>query len=190
MQVRAFERGMALVSALLLLVVTTILAIAMFRSFGLLERISGNTREKQRALHAAESARTYAEWWLTTSKGVNATTGQSCNALVTTAQVCSNAIANVSTLPWNAGVTYAVPGLQTGNTGAVGNYYSAPTFYISYLGYSYDPKGTTTLSTYQIDAAGYGGNASSAAVAESVYNVGVTYTTQNSLKKWKDLGGP
>jgi type IV pilus assembly protein PilX len=49
------QRGMALVAALLLLVVITILGIGMFRSFGIQERLAGNTRDKQRALHTAEA---------------------------------------------------------------------------------------------------------------------------------------
>jgi len=59
------ERGIALVTSLLLLLIITILALSMFRSFGSLEKIAGNLREKDRALHAAESAQQYAEWWLT-----------------------------------------------------------------------------------------------------------------------------
>ena len=55
------QHGMALISGLLVLVVVTILAVSMFRSFGMQARIAGNTREKQRALHAAESAQEYAE---------------------------------------------------------------------------------------------------------------------------------
>ena len=192
MQSRALERGMALISALLLLVVTTILGVAMFRSFGLLEVIAGNTREKQRALHAAESAQTYAEWWLTANQGINATSGTPCTAMVTVATVCSNAmpIANASTVPWTAGVTYSDAGLPTGSPGTVGNYISDPTFYISFIASSYNPTTGTTTSSYQIDALGYGGNTSSAAVAESAYNVSVTYTSQDSLDKFLNLGGP
>jgi len=62
-------RGMVLVTALLMLIVVTILALAMFRSFGLDEKIAGNLREKQRALSAAETAEQYAEYWLTTGGG-------------------------------------------------------------------------------------------------------------------------
>ena len=43
------QRGMVLVTSLLLLVVVTLLAVSMFRSFGLDEKIAGNLREKQRA---------------------------------------------------------------------------------------------------------------------------------------------
>ena len=42
------ERGMALVSSMLLLIIITILALSMFRSFGTLEKIAGNIREKDR----------------------------------------------------------------------------------------------------------------------------------------------
>jgi len=59
------QRGVALVTSLLLLVIITILALSMFRSFGTQEKIAGNLREKERALHAANSAVQYAEWWLT-----------------------------------------------------------------------------------------------------------------------------
>ena len=55
---------MVLVSSLLLLIVVTIIALSMFRSFGIQEKIAGNMREKQRALQAAVSAEVYAEVWL------------------------------------------------------------------------------------------------------------------------------
>ncbi|MGB6309570.1 MAG: PilX N-terminal domain-containing pilus assembly protein, partial [Steroidobacteraceae bacterium] len=51
-------------SSLLLLLVVTIIALSMFRSFGIQEKIAGNMREKQRALQAATSAQQYAETWL------------------------------------------------------------------------------------------------------------------------------
>jgi type IV pilus assembly protein PilX len=184
---------MALISALLLLVVMTILGVAMFRSFGTLERIAGNTREKQRALHAATSAQTFAEWWLTSSGGANATSGTNCAGFVAApanAQVCSNLLANVSQVPWAAGVTYAPPGLLVGAAGVANNYISAPAFYISFLNQSYDNQTGTQTSSYQIDAMGYAGNTSSVAVAESTYNVSVTYTSQDSLKKYLNHGGP
>ena len=70
---------MALVTSILLLLIITILALSMFRSFGTQERIAGNLREKERALHAADSAQQYAEWWLlqsnNTAAGAIACTG-------------------------------------------------------------------------------------------------------------------
>jgi type IV pilus assembly protein PilX len=186
------ERGMALVSALLLLLVTTMLGVAMFHSFGLLEKISGNTREKQRALHTAESAQTFTEWWLTSNSAINATTGTNCGGVVAVAAatVCSNVLANPASVPWAAGANYVPTGLTVGTAGTVGDYYAAPMFYISFLNTSYNTATGTTSFSYQIDAAGYGGNASSAAVVEGVYNVSVTYTAQDSLTKFINLGGP
>ena len=40
------------------------MALSMFRSFGIQEKIAGNMREKQRAVAAAVSAEVYAENWL------------------------------------------------------------------------------------------------------------------------------
>ncbi len=59
------QRGVALVTSLLLLLIITIVALSMFRGLGTQERIAGNVREKERALHAAVTAQQYAEWWLT-----------------------------------------------------------------------------------------------------------------------------
>ena len=58
------QRGMALITAMLLLIVVTIMALSMFRSYGVEERLAGNTRDKQRAINAAVSAQQYAESWL------------------------------------------------------------------------------------------------------------------------------
>jgi len=58
------QKGVVLISSLLLLLVVTIMALSMFRSFGMQEKIAGNTREKQRALQAAVSTQQFAEWWI------------------------------------------------------------------------------------------------------------------------------
>jgi type IV pilus assembly protein PilX len=167
----ARQSGLVLISSLLLLLVVTILAVAMFRSFGLDEKIAGNVREKGRALHAAESAQQYAEWWL--SQG-NGGTGITCTGVVPAivGQVCANPLANVTTVPWlngNApvGVTYTPPNMVVTTTGAAGTYYASPVFYIRYLGLA--PGGFS--SVYQIDAVGYGGSPSAVAVVESFYSV-------------------
>ncbi len=185
---------MVLVSALLLLVVVTIMAIAMFRSYGIQERISGNVREKQKALHAAETAEAYAEYWLSTNG--NATqTPVVCNELVDATlgfgQICSNppAVApnsptnvpwmsgdatpapmGVSYLPHNGSLQMVVnnsPSYLT--TTAVGTYFREPRFYITYLG---PYAGVGGGDVFLIDAAGYGTTANSVAVVESTYLVG------------------
>jgi type IV pilus assembly protein PilX len=191
---------MALISALLLLVVMTILGIAMFRSFGTLERIAGNNREKQRALSAAASTQTFAESWLMSSGGINATAGTSCPAGQVTApatvQVCSSVLTNTSKPgTWPSWMNYTPPTMTVGGSGGVGtldNYIQQPAFYIAFLGGSFDNNqlGGTQTNTYQIDATGYAGSLASVAVVESAYNVSVTHTTQDGLKKYLNHGGP
>lgn len=174
------QSGMVLVSSLLLLVVVTLLAVSMFRSFGLDEKIAGNIREKQLALHAAESAQQYAEYWLSAGNGTSAVV---CNTVVssTVGQVCTNILTsvvanqNVAAVPWqiggiSVGVSYNLPNVTAGTL------YLNPVFYISYLG----TTGANQGKIYQIDAVGYGGTPSTAAVVES------TYLVQASVK---DLGG-
>jgi type IV pilus assembly protein PilX len=198
LKLRARQCGMVLVSSLLLLLVITILALAMFRSMGLGEKISGNVREKTRALHAAVVAEQYAEFWLS-SPGNAAAAPVVCNAPAsanlgsTQVLICSNPInptpitliPNPQTLPWTdgsggqLGFTYYPNSATTAATrmvfntpdsnGSYANSYQAPpAFYIQYVGPAADGGG----SVYKIDALGYGGNYLSAAVVESTYEVG------------------
>jgi type IV pilus assembly protein PilX len=166
------QKGMVLITALLLLIVVTILAVGLFRSFGLDEKIAGNLREKHRALNAAETAEQYAEWWLSQGNGSNGVTCNSLQVTVAAATVCSNVIPNAATLPlpWTIGVNYipAVPAPMNVTTlGGQDTYYFPPTFYISYLGAAPGPVGNGTI--YQIDAVGYAGSPDTAAVVESTY---------------------
>ena len=179
------QRGMVLISSLLLLLVVTIMALAIFRNSGVEEKIAGNQREKERALHAAESAQQYAEWWL--SSGLGATTPVNCTGLVAAitpnaGQVCANTLPsivlnnNVANLPWqvggaNVGVTYAPPNMLLNTAGGVNTYYQTPVFYISYLGLTADSTTSNYKLLYQVDAAGYGGSANAVAVVESTYYV-------------------
>jgi type IV pilus assembly protein PilX len=187
---RSIQRGMALISSLLLLVVVTILALSMFRSFGVEEKIAGNVREKQRALHAAESAQQYAERWL----AANATFGSTCTALLSAnlneGQICSAPMVNnndhsvIASQPWPAiGVTYN-PGTGGGDLtvtgaggGAVNTYFATPQFYIYDVGPSADGQG----ELYQIDALGYGANPNAVAIVESTYEVGTGVTDHGAL---------
>jgi type IV pilus assembly protein PilX len=185
-RVRHWQEGVVLVSSLLLLLVVTIMALSMFRSFGIQEKVAGNMREKQRALQAAESAQQYAEQWLI---GNSATTAPVvCNALLNgnagLGQICSNRLwlslpagVPVTTVPWavagtpSVGVTYTPPGMtvQAASASTLNTYFGAPTFYISDAGASIDPNVPGEI--FQIDAVGYGGNGNTAAVVESTFAV-------------------
>jgi type IV pilus assembly protein PilX len=188
---KSAQRGMVLVTSLLLLVVVTILAVAMFRSFGVDERIAGNLREKQRALNAAESAEQYAEAWLASGSSVSPVT---CSTMVSSnvGQVCSNTMTtagiNPAVVPWqisnvNVGVSYTPQvgstSMTLSTTGGAGTYYGNPAYYIAFLGNVLQNRITTTY--YQIDAVGYGGTSDATAVVEA------TYTTTTSAT---NLGNP
>jgi len=185
-RVRHLQRGVVLVSALLLLLVVTIMALSMFRGFGMQEKVAGNMREKQRALQAAESAQTYAENWLITNSGSSVPVV--CNKLLSAnafqGQICSNQLwlslpagSTVTTVPWavagtaNVGVTYLPLGMNVAAASATSSnsYFAAPTFYISDAGASIDPNVPGEI--YQIDAFGYGTNGNTVAVVESTYAV-------------------
>ena len=185
----ARERGIVLVSSLLLLVLITILAVSMFKSFGIQERIAGNLREKHRALHSAESAEQYAEWWLTSGNNLNLIancTAPLLNANLGQGQVCTNVlpaqVADVTQVPWispnggEMGVAYVPPAMPVSVASAAGTYYAAPRFYISLLGPAPGGQG----NVYQIDAWGYGGTTDAVAEVESTYMV---------ASQVKNLGG-
>jgi type IV pilus assembly protein PilX len=185
------QRGIVLVSSLLLLLVVTILALAMFRGFGIQEKIAGNTKEKQRALQAAETAQQYAEQWLS-SPGNATAAPTTCVDLLSAntgkGQICKNklpdivnGVGNIAKLSWqvngaDVGVTYKPPGMVSGDTTSADNYANPPRFYISDMGSSADP--TSPGEVFQVDAVGYGGSASTAAVVESTY---VVYATSHQL---------
>jgi type IV pilus assembly protein PilX len=189
------QRGMALVTAMLLLMIITILALSMFRSFGTQSKVGGNVREKERALHAAESAQQFAETWLLTGPNLNAAPiacagngGAPVNSNNgSAAQICAETIAQMlqpqgqtaANAPWQLtgggggylGFSFLPTGMSTnaggGWTGNQQDYYAPPVFYVADLGAAMDGQG----EAYQIDAYGYGGTANAVAVVESVYEV-------------------
>jgi type IV pilus assembly protein PilX len=192
------QRGVVLVSSLLLLIVVTIIALSMFRSFGIQEKIAGNVREKQRALQAALSAESFAENWLALNSSTTAPAPCSnlLNGNIGQGQICSNAltgvptpaVADVTVVPWQiggapVGVSYLPPSMAISTTTSVSaanvtnpTYYGTPAFYISDMGPSADPT-FPGGEVYQIDAAGYGGNSNTVAEVESTY---VVYTTSKT----------
>ncbi len=168
---RSEQRGMALITSLLLLIVVTIMGVSMFRSYGVQERIAGNTRDKQRAINAAVSAQQYAESWLSTTAAPVAAV---CAGPVSSAigQICSNPLLVPSSVPWAASVIYTpftatntIVANPTPGSYTLGSYAKIPEYYITDLGANAGSPG----EVYQIDAVGYGGTANTVAVVESTY---------------------
>ncbi len=193
------ERGLVLISSLLLLLIITILAISMFRSFDVQERIAGNIREKQRATTAAEEAEQYAEYWLTTSAATTVVTCTSLlNANLNQGQICSSTLQQQNVNPANpswkldggweingapVGVLYTPyaminpTNLINSTNPSSGTYFQAPSFYVAYLGICADNVG----SCYQIDAVGYGGTSATISVVESTYELSTGVTNRGGL---------
>jgi type IV pilus assembly protein PilX len=181
--------GFALITALLLLVMLTLLALSMFHSFGLQQKITGNTREKERALQGAQTALQFGEWWISQSNLLSGDGGVACTSANTVAgpadmRLCSNALAKPgSPATWTAASSYT-PSTMTvvANGGTVLmadgktldiNYAEAPKLYVSYIGMN--ANGSAVL--YSVTAAGYGGGADTSAVVQSVYSVPVDGTS-------------
>ena len=158
----------------LMLAVGSLLAVSLFRSFGIEGRIAGNTLDKQRSLQVAESVLHYGEWWL--SQGT-AGTGVACSGTFDASSVldmhaCVDPMtdAMAANLPWPDAGLYAPAGMTVaagGGQSASGdvNYAVVPRLYIGHMGLASD--GISRL--YQVNALAYGGSATTATVVRSVY---------------------
>lgn len=181
------HRGMVLITSLLLLVVVTLLALAMFHGVGLEYRIAGNSMDKQRSLQAAESAQQYGEEWLMANVpqdyGAAEVWGIPCAAAnfssATIPVMCSNSLestlsgGNVGSVPWGGsgsslGISYNPGGALTQTVGSPTMISQYPTVYLSRLGYD---LGTANSIDFTVDAWSYGGSSNTVSVVESVYRV-------------------
>jgi type IV pilus assembly protein PilX len=195
---RRRDAGIVLVSSLLLLLVVTIMALSMFRSFGLQEKIAGNVREKQRALQVAMSTEEYAEWWLVnesnavfalangdatvvdvacTNPGTIGIVAPANEVTTTGGQICQNSLtslsgAGVTAWPTGApaiGVGYEPPNMNFTNA-AGSDYYPVAQAPRFYI----QDLGSDAIGNgevYQIDAYGYGLSATGVAVVESTFAI-------------------
>ena len=182
------QRGMVLLTALLLLVIVTVLALAMFRGVGLEARIAGNVMDKQRALQAADTAQQYAEQWLVTNAAATPDAAISswvdCSSTPFAAgspMICINALTSltssgtVTSVPWNSssgalGTSYNPGGdLTQSTTGGTNDYYGLPVFYVSFAGT--DKAVGRAGFDYTIDAWSYAGGQNTVAEVESTYRI-------------------
>jgi len=185
------ESGIALVTALVILLVLTLLGLTMFRGFGLQQKIAGNTREKERAFQAAQNALAFGEWWLvngtqgTTRPGSGSACSKSQSAAVTTQSVmfvCSNPLTTPNDpTTWPSLLTYTPPPMIVKSGGGTTkdafnnsdiNYSQAPGIYVNFQNRVIDSRGNTT-NVYTVTAVGFGGSSNAASVVQSVYSVTV-----------------
>lgn len=190
------SRGMVLITSLLLLIVVTLLALAMFRGAGLEGRIAGNVMDKQRAVQVATSAQAYTEQWLLAN--VSTSSAVVCDGSTfksaTTPTICSNTLAagtdkqSAASVPWTisgtdvgfnynpvvpylSGSSVATESLPVSTTGGVNQYQQDPVTYIAQLG----PDATVANAVdYQVDAWNYAGAVGTVAVVESTYQIRFT----------------
>jgi type IV pilus assembly protein PilX len=171
---RRRQSGIVLVTAMLFLVILTMIGLSLFRSSGLMDRISANTRDKERAFESAQAALQYGEWWLKTNQP--GMTTSACSSIVsgnvsTNVHVCQNPLGIPTTLAWPNGFSYTPLGMNVNTAGGLNgndvNYLSLPGFYLEY-------EGTVTNGTgyaYRVTAYGSGGNVNTASVVRSTYQI-------------------
>lgn len=177
------EQGFILVTGLLFLVVMTLIGLALFRSTGLLDRLTANTRDKQRSFEAAEAAVEYGVWWLQQpSGGTVGSCATNSSATVATLKVCTEALSTSLTsvavvdgsgswttkafayTPPNMSVTSStVGGMNSAGTDVL--YWKSPGLYPESLGLSADGK----TQYYQITAYGYGGDNNTVTVVRGTF---------------------
>ena len=174
--IRQSQRGVVLISTLLLLIIMTIFAVSMFRSVGVQEMVAGNVREKQRSLQAAQSALQYAEYWVANNAGAGTS---ACSGVVSgntpgNVLICNTALTTPSSVPWGGstpvGFTYNPGGsdLNVQTSPGLNTYNSLPVFYIWDAGIS---AVTRCGELYQIDAWSYAGTTNTVTEVESTYLV-------------------
>jgi type IV pilus assembly protein PilX len=165
------QRGFILFVTLVMLVIMSLLGISMFGGFTQDEMMSGNFREKHRAIDAAQTALNSAQYWISQSGNTytgNWVTGTHCAAVSSAPVVCSNALANAASPPWTTYTPFTPTGMTVNASGAANTYATNVSYYIQYLG-------TTSVNPptalYQVTATASGGNATAVTVVQAVYQV-------------------
>jgi type IV pilus assembly protein PilX len=173
------EQGFVLVTGLLFLVIVTLLGLSLFRGSGLMERLSANTRDKQRAFETAQAALQYGEWFLASSStqvksACTTTTGKTTATLHVCTELLDPSRDTIAALGWQpSAFTYAKQHVTVGAGGgltAAGtdvNYQAPPGVFIEDLGQMSDGK----TELYQVTAYGSGGNSDTSSVVRSTYKV-------------------
>jgi type IV pilus assembly protein PilX len=162
---------MVLITSLIILVVLSLLALYMFGGFTQDEKISGNTREKARAVDASFATLNEAQFWMAQPNNTYAgdwVSGAECSAIVTTPTICSNPMAAATTLPWTVGVTPTLEGMDIVAGGGKNSYATGTSYHIEYLATVGSNPGK---GMYRVTSMASGGNANAVAVQQAVFEV-------------------
>ena len=190
------QRGAVLIIALMFLVLLTIIGVSGISSTTVEERMAGNSRDREAAFQAAESALRDAEIDLETSiggtgnrdttvwaVGVNATTVAVPCASSFTTGVCTNGpltvpagdyrtqIVTASTWDWTSTTKTVAYGTYTGAV-TIPNVYRQPRYVIEHLPeLIYGTMTTPTTKFFRISARGWGANQNTSVTLQSVYRI-------------------
>ncbi|MCL2830211.1 MAG: PilX N-terminal domain-containing pilus assembly protein [Betaproteobacteria bacterium] len=166
------DRGFSLFVAMIILILLNLLMLMMVRTAIMQDTMTGNTREKGRALQAAQNAMAYAEWWLRQS---SSSSGNCNDGRLAQPAICDQAVRltpldkTPDKSPLSTWVEYQPSSdpkyWQTGKEGGQDVFYRNPGFHIQYLQTASGGKS----NYYQITAFGYGGNQQTVAVTQSLY---------------------
>jgi type IV pilus assembly protein PilX len=163
------EAGLALVSALLILVVITLLGVSLFLGVNLQQQAAGNSMEKARALEVAQSVTIAAEQWLDTyAKTIVPVT---CGGMASVFRLCAvppNTPADPKSWATAGATQVNLKQVKISTNGGPNTYAAYPAVWITYLGRATMGPG----NLYEIDAQAYGGNTHTVAVTQVVYYVG------------------
>lgn len=175
------NRGFALVTALIFLLVLMMLGVAMARSVAGQERMAGNIQQKIMALVAAGYATYEAQGYVDTGNTILLAT---CDGQTTTRRVCEIPLAGpVADTAWDAGghgvqlTNTDFPGTVVPSGGVEGAYAAYPQYYAervaglpgSGIGTGQQYGGAPPQRVYRITAWGVGGNAEAVAVTRTLY---------------------
>lgn len=164
------NRGFALVSALLLLIVITLLGVSLFLGIGLEQKAAGNSLDKSRALELAQSAVAAAQTWLADS--TKTPVPQSCSGTTPSNNqflLCAFAPATPDDpTTWDGATPLTLVQNNISQSGGIGTYWGYPEVRITFLGNATMGPGRL----YLIDAFAYGGDANTLAAIQTVYYVG------------------
>ncbi len=175
------QRGVALITGLIFLVVLTLIAITAARMAGLEERMSGNMRDRSLAVQAAEMALRDAERdirggaGITRSPAISGLTGfvADCGTSTGTTNddgLCFNGVGGYAAPIWSTTNMAAAPSVQYGQfTGAtaIANVSAQPRYLIE--GIRKTPPGGGVVFYYRITARALGGNPNTVVWLQEVF---------------------
>lgn len=179
------QTGVVLMTTVLVLIILTLLALAMYRGFGAQQKIAGNTREKERAFQSAQNALEFGEAALVKKNQGGIALGVGCVAKTTVeslddVRICTDPLTAITDPEnWTTDSTYKPSKMTLVGSDALagvtldGNgyddikYAKAPQLYVQFLGGSSDGN----YVMYSVTSSGSAGGATSRAVVKSVYSV-------------------